>query len=40
MRAFLYDASTAVVGAIVGMVAAAVCLTAMILVRAFWREMR
>ena len=28
MRAFLYDLSTAIVGAIVGMIAAAICLTA------------
>jgi len=40
MKAFLYDLSTAIVGAIVGMIAAAICLTAMMLVRAFWKDMR
>ena len=31
MKAFLYDLSTAIVGAVVGMIAAAVCLTALVI---------
>jgi hypothetical protein len=38
MRAFFYDVSVAFVGAIVGLIAAAVCLTALLLVAGFHKD--